>query len=607
MRAAVPAHYIKPNEVSRRPKCWIYLDTEAHDAPDATGSKQTWRLGVAAHDHRSEGADRWRPPEMETFATPADLWAWVDARTRSGERMVLIAHNLAYDLRIAQAFTILPALGWRLDRIRLDYEQGQVRWRRDGRTIQMVDSIAWVNAPLAVLADEVGMEKLELPAFDGPDDEWMQRCITDVAILRTVWRRILDWLHTEDLGTWQPSGASQAWSAWRHRFLTHRVLVHDDPDARDIERRAVWAGRAEAWRRGVLDDGAYHEVDFQCAYLAAARDCDMPTRPVGRKLDPTAGELERYLLNGRVLARVHVETDVPVLPVEMDGGICWPVGTYETVVWDPELRIAWEAGARVTVLEALVYKPEPALRAWAEWLWPLATDETGTVDPIVRRMAKHWARALVGRFGVRYRELVAFGDARGEDVSLVNVLDRDTKERYRLLMLGGDCWREGDMIEGENAVPSILGYVASETRARLWRAMVTAGLDELVHVDTDGMLVTDLGLERLAAAAIPGLRVKGSYRRVEVFATRQMVLDEQVRASGVPKRARRVGPQTFEATIWPQLSTSLAEGESGAVRLRRRQITLRGSDHRRVPTEGGRTVPYLLGEGVDRHELAHAV
>lgn len=592
--------------MSRRPKCWFYMDTESRVESDAIGGAQVWRLGVVAHDHRKDGPDRWREPELDAFDTPAELWAWVDARCRPGERAIFIAHNLAFDLRIAQAFTILPAMGWTMDRIRLDTEQTQVRWRDGKRTLLMIDSLAWLPAALAKIGEDIGTPKEPLPEPDAPADEWLARCMGDVQILRAAWRLVLDWVRVEDLGCWQSSGASQAWSAWRHRFMTDRVLVHDDDAVRALERRACWGGRAEAWKMGRHGDGPYSEFDFQCAYLAIARDVLLPARPVGVVDRPTLAEVLALTERAAVLTRCHVTTDVPIVPAELDGMIVWPTGDFDTVLWDCELRLAVENGATVEPIEAVVYHRRPILKAFAEWLWPMATGEAPDCDPIVHRVAKHWARAIVGRFGVRYREWVPFGEAHGPDVMLRHVADTVTGEHYRLISIGDRTLREGEVLEGENAVPAVMGAVMAELRCRLWRSMMVAGLVHVLHVDTDGLIVDQVGTARLLESPIEGLRVKGEYPSVEIFATRQLWLDGIVRATGVPRRAKRIGPRTFRGEVWPQLSTSLLAGEHDAVRVVPRTVTLLGTERRRVDHGDGTTgsVRLVAGERPAETEVA---
>lgn len=589
---SAPAHYIGGNELCRQPKCWVYLDTEAHIEDDGTSQVQTWRLAVTAHDHRRGSYDDWREPEWAVHATPDDLWGWIDDRARVGERLVVVAHNLAYDLRISDVFSHLPARGWSLDRIRLDAEQSQCRWRKGRRTILMIDSISWWPCALVELATDLGLDKPDLPAQSDGDDAWVARCTADVNVLRTAWRRLLDWLHDDDIGNWQPTGAGQAWSAWRHRFMEHKILVGDDQDLRDRERRAVWCGRSEAWRHGKHKAGPYTEWDLERAYLSIMRDCRIPIRPLGPAPESDAASLRHYAAVGNVLATVRVQTDVPLVPCEGPNGIYWPVGEFTTTLWDPELELLWGSDAKVDVLDTMVYRSRPALAQFAEWLFPMLDDEFAQADPIIHRIAKHWSRVLVGRFGVRYSVWEPFGDTPQPSVGLQNVSDMRDGSIWRLLSVGDRCLRESDTMEGENAVPSIMGWIMSETRARLWRAIEAAGPANVLHCDTDGLLVSPAGNERLEAAELVGLRVKSSWQKAEVFAPRQVALDGLLRAPGVPRRARRVGLNTWNGEVWNWLSSSLREGSADRVRVQRRTIRLLSTDHRRRHLSHGRTGPF---------------
>lgn len=591
-----PAHYIGGNALCRQPKCWVYLDTEAHSAWENGTQVQSWRLAVTAHDHRRGSYDDWRDPEWAVHATPDDLWDWIDRRARVGERMVVVAHNLAYDLRISDVFHHLPARGWRIDHIRLDAEQSQCRWRNGKRTIQMIDSTSWWPVALDTLAGELGLRKPPLPDEDAGADVWVDRCTADVNVLRTAWRRLLDWLHDDDIGNWQATGAGQAWSAWRHRFMTEKVLVGDDPVQRELERKAVWCGRAEAWRHGKHTTGPYTEWDLESAYLTVMRDCGVPVRPIAPCPEFDRESVEHFMGVANVLATVEVTTDVPLLPTDGPHGIYWPTGTFTTTVWDPELRLLFASDAKVRVVDAMVYRRRPALREFALWLFPMLTDEFARKDPIVHRTAKHWSRALAGRFGVRYSEWERFGSTVRNEVGLQNVSDLRDGTVWRMLSVGDVCMRESGKLEGENAVPSILGLIMSEIRARLWGVIVAAGSENVLHCDTDGVLVNEAGNERLELAGIEGLRVKSQYRRVEVFAPRQVVLAGQLRAPGVPRRARRVSGNTWDGEVWDRLGSSLRGGTADTVRVNRRTVRLSGVDHRRRHARRGATLPYVYGE-----------
>lgn len=570
------------------------MDTEAKTSRHDGGETQTWRLGVTSIDQRKRDWDKWTEPEFGIHDTPDDLWHWIDCRIAPGARAVLVAHNLAYDLRISRAFTILPARGWTLERIRPDGEQTFARWRNGSRSLVMIDSLSWFKAPLEVIGDELGMSKTPLPDEAASRSRWVQRCYRDVEILRVAWLKVIHWLHDADLGTWQPTGAGQAWSAWRHKHYTHPILCGDDEAIREMERGACWTGRAEAWRHGRYSDGPYQEYDVQLAYLRIMRDCDIPTRQLTAHDQPAPADVKDWMRSRAVLAVVDVETDVPVVPMQGPKGILWPVGRFTTTLWDPELRLLQSVGARITYRRVATYAQAPALASFAEWLWPMASGEAPDCDPIIHRVAKHWSRALIGRFGVRYATWEPYGEALPDAQMLGKVVLADTGKGSRMLTIGADCLRESGMVEGDNAAPFVLGWVMSETRRRLWATMQRAGLAHVLACDTDGLLVDREGATRLATDGHAGVRLKATYRSCEVIAPRMVVYDGSIRAPGIPRRSRQTGPRTFTGTNWEYLSTALSTGRPDQVVIKSRTVTLKGTDRRRQHLDDGLTAPYRV-------------
>lgn len=590
------AHYVGHNKVTRLPRVHVYLDSEAYVAEQAGGEVQTFRCAVTAYDRRAHGGDTWRDREWGEHTTTDQLWEWITARAQARARTVVVAHNLAYDLRICDAFGWLPAHGWKLSAIRLADRQAWCSWRSEGRTLVMVDSVSWVALPLERVGELVGVPKLPLPPWDDTDTAWLQRCRRDVEILAELWRRILAWLDADDLGNFKPTAAGQAWAAYRHRFMAHHLFVHEDTSAREAERASAHTGRCEAWSHGKLAGGPFTEWDYSNAYATIGAECDVPVKLHGELDRPTLAGVERAARKCAVLAEVTVTTDVPTVPVRTDDGIVWPVGTFATTLWENEIALALEHGAHVTVSRAWWYRRAPALQTFCRWVLDGVDPANVDTDPVVRVVLKHWGRALIGRTAAQWSRWETYGHSPLAEVALAKVFDVSSGDRYELLQLGHQMIRSTERGENPDAMVAIMAWVMAEARVRLWRTMNVAGLANVAYVDTDSMFVTPAGTDRLWAARIPGLRVKSEWRSVEVFGPRQLVLAGELRAAGVPRGARAVDGRTFVGDVWSGLPTSLRAGERDRVRIMRRTFRLRGTDRRRIHLPDGTTMPVTLGE-----------
>lgn len=582
-------HYIRPNHVTRLPRRHVCLDTEANQAEDRGVKTQTFRLAVASYDHQERKGVPWAKTQWGRFTNPQELWDWIDARTIKGRRLVVVAHNLGYDLRISQALEILPAMGWVLDVLKLDDGKAWCRWHRDGRGLVMVDSMSWYQKSLADLGALIGEAKPDLPEWDESDDAWFARCEADVRILRECWTRTLAWIQSADMGTWKPTGAGQGWAAWRHRFMSHKVLHHGIAAAAVAERAAAYAGRCEAWRWGDLGPGPWEEWDLQSCYAQVAYDHDLPTRLAGhggpRQAAGWVVKPGRFLH----LFRGTITTDVPVLPQRTKIGIRWPVGTFEGWWWDHEIRFAIESGASFEAAEAWRYESSPLLVDWATWCLDAIDPETSDLDPLIRLVVKGWSRSLIGKFGSRWSEWQEYGEAAPGGIRLAHMASPNGDGSRRLLSVGEKSMIEGDMIDSPDGAVHVMSYVMAVARMRLWRCMLTAGLDQVVYVDTDGLIVTPDGASKLQAASLPGLRMKSRWRHVEVYGPRSIVTDGRLRASGVSSKATRVGQRRWDGEVWRSLPTSLVRHELGSVVIAPRSWTLSGVDHRRAHLTNGAT------------------
>lgn len=590
-------YWIRPNDTARQPNSWVAFDCEARRARDRRGETQTFRLAVAEDWYRPTNDTPWYPPRRAEFTDPAALWAWIGRCRPDVSRTVVVAHNIAYDLRVTCALEELAGLGWTPEPPMISEGRVMFRFRKGRRRLVCVDSMNWWPWGLARVGEAIGMPKLDLPDDDDSDAGWWARCHRDVDILATAWGRLLDWVQASDLGTWKPTGAGQAMTAFQHRHLTHRVLCHQDQAARAAEREAAWCGRAEAWQHGQLSGGPFTEWDMTTAYCRIMEECEVPTQLVRATASRRLWDRSVAVSGQAGIARVLVTTDTPVAPHRAAEGVCWPVGTFETTLWDHELALVETHGGRWEFTEGWIYRCEPALRAFALWCRSILDAHPGAVDEAVRLAVKHFSRAIVGKFGSRHWEWVDWGPAPDGRLELSHGGDPEVAGSNLTLWCGGRWLVQGATVDSERSVPQVWSWIQAETRVRLWGLMLAAGLDNVVYVDTDGAIVTPAGHERLVAAELPGVRPKSEYQSVEILGTRQLILDQRLKAAGIPKDARPAGGNKWTANVWTQPATALLHGETDRVTIKPRTYRLVGGDHRRVRLAGGATEPVRVEKG----------
>ena len=593
------AHYLRASKKTRIPRDHLFLDVETRSRQTAGGQEHDFRLAVSEY-LRHDARRGWSTPEHRTHWNVTDLWVTVNALAKPKRRLIIWCHNLTFDLRASRALAALPAFGFDLEGISIENVQGWARFTRGDATVLMVDSVSWLPAPISKIATDLGMDQAPLPADDDPDHMWERRCIHDVAILRAAIRQVVDLLVNENLGPWRPTGSGQSHSAWRTRFLNHRPLVHDQVDALAAERAAQWTGRCEAWRWGEHTDGPYVEFDLSLAYCQIAADLELPSVLVG-EVEVTS--LDRALelgARGALLAEVEIETDTPVAPAAHDGHMIWPVGRFRSTLWSPELALLQNAGAQVHFHRAFYYRTAPVLRDAAQWIIDQLQTNPSNLTPVQLRLLKHWARCLVGRCALRYRDWQDIMLADDEKVTLGTWHDWDTGQITEMMQVGRRVKILAEQTEAPDSLPQIPGFIMSECRARLWRLMLTAGLDRVLYVDTDSLIVDQLGAKRLRRAIrqdLPWpLHEKGVYAEVDLAGPRMLVCDGNRRFAGVPLAATLDEHGKLVGEIFVSLREALHRNRYDLVQALKRHYSPTGTDHRRRRQPSGATVPIMLGE-----------
>src|SRR5260221_2647252 len=274
-------------------------------------------------------------------------------------------------------------------------------WRSSRGTLVFANRGTWLPVMLSSVAASAGLQRLPMPAETASRASWEKSCMRDADITYRIVTELLDYIRSENLGNWQPTGAGMAYATWRHRFLRHKVLVHAEETALEAERAAMHTGRAEAWRHGVLNRGIWTEVDMRDAYIRIAAECSMPVKlkyNTGRLSNEQYATLRR---DYRVLGKCMVANTVPVVRAHVGGRTLWPVATSETTLWRPELNLAMEEGASVRILDSWCYTRAPVLKEWAEWVLSITRRADDEISPVVRTWVKHCGRAFIGRLALR--------------------------------------------------------------------------------------------------------------------------------------------------------------------------------------------------------------
>jgi hypothetical protein len=572
----------------------------------------------------------------------------IESWTRSGQTTWLYCHNLAFDASTTDLPNELIRRGWQITSSHIIDSPIWFRFRRGRSRLVLTDSHGVWPCSLATIAADLGMAKTPLP--DPRDDDitgWWERCETDVTILATALLQALDYWDANQLGKWSVTGSGSGWSVYKTNFITEDILIDIDDSAMTFEQTATYGGRREAFRLGEWKRGQFVDMDFRAAYPSIAAKHDLPVRRLREFDHMDSVDYRDRKRNRGVIAECDVITTQPVAPVRYGESIFYPVGRYRTVLASPEIDLLLATGAHVSIGHGYEYRLGPAMALWGTWITDLITADRPDVPPVVRRQAKHWSRAVIGRWTMRLSRKVPLPGfpTTGQLVTRAEWLDYDPadlvlvdgQQRRRpgavparrtkgyQIMFGGEYYALRQDVWPENGFPAIWAFVESWCRVHLWHAMAAQPPGDVWQCDTDGFLLgrtARTNTRRRVAdddqamspgplqldpshpmegptLAGPQLVEKGRYSSARILGPQHTVLGGQRRFPGVPRTAVEVGPDTFHAETWPGFIHQVENGRPGTFRTGTRTLKVGAGLNPRWTLVSGRTLPVEMAP--DQH------
>lgn len=596
-RTAKP-HWLTPNHSVWSPDSVISFDTEtieSRDGDDLILSPRCWSLvWRLRHDHMPSLPRLTKRHGVEM----GELAEYVaDAARQAGETWIY-AHNLAFDISVSSLPLRLMATGWHMEDCMLGSESSWWVLKCDGRKLILTDSWSWLRCSLEDAAKDLKRRKRELPANDDDIGAWLKRCDKDAELLSEAVEVLMAWWDTNRLGRWQMTGAGCGWASARHQIRPKSILVGPDPARTPLERSAIHGGRKEVFHVGRVNGTIVADFDFQNAYPRITAAHRLPTRPEDSFASMTVETFERLGDDHDVIANVEVTTDTPCAPCRIDGETWWPVGRFMTTLCGPEIRYAISKGARVQISDGWRYRMGRPLADWADWQLRILAANPDHVPALVRRMVKHWGRAVVGRFAAHSSQVIAERPAEHPGWSLSTGADLATGVQLDILSIGGTEYVIAKDQEGADAFPALFAFVEAHCRVALAQMLDKRPQACILQCNTDGWLEARIardGKVEIDGAPWPHVVVrKGIWNDAIVLGPNHLDLPHRRRFSGIAMTAQQDGDGAYRWHDWPSLRWQLERGEMGRYRRPARAVELTGPFVRRWVLATGDTVPVTV-------------
>lgn len=593
------AHYIRRNRRAATPRRCVFFDCETVEERRGDLTLHSAFLIAAIYATRSRRGDlvereRW------IFRRRRDFLLWLSGKLRRREALYVFAHRAEFDVMASGLAEFLlrdldarslPASG-----------QGRFFWRARTRqgTVVLIDTMNFFDVSLAELGRMLGLPKLRMPGPEASAAEWEAYAMRDAEIILRAISRLILMIRQENLGNFAPTIASLAFNIFRHRFMPERsIMVHKRPGVTALERKAYFGGRAEAWRWGHVEGIVYY-LDVNSMYASIMRDLAVPVRLIGIYRDASVQDLQRWLKRYAVIAEVEIQVREPVAPLRTEEGVIFPVGTFRTVLCGPELELVLRKGRIRSVGRVALYQRAVVFREFIEYCWARRHEALQVDDEVMARFWKRVANALYGKFGqYSYEQKCVPATTCTDEIVVDRYVIADTHERGTLIHIGDRLlWTRRSGLAPDGMV-AISAYIASAARVRLWEIAERAGLENVLYMDTDAVMVNQAGRDRLEAWIGDGLgklKEKWISNGVTIYSSKHYITDLARTWAGIPRSAIWLedGKVVFKSMIHWQVA--MARGITAATAFRDGVKRVHPAVRGRTPTSDGRTLPVRVGD-----------
>lgn len=573
-----PWHTLKRNARSETAHNVIFFDTETRPEVLPDGSERDWLWFGWLCARSRTGKGNWGPARWVRFTTVKAFWRAINRLMRPGTRWFIFCHNTSYDLPVIDVFGAALGAGWTLEGAVIEAPPTILTFTRDGAKLVFLDTLNWLRMPLEKIGKQLGLHKVKMPARTACRARWDAYCRRDVRVIMRWGLQWLAFLKDNDLGGFAPTLAAQCFRTFRHRFMSHEIVIDGDEASHRLSREAYHGGRVECFRLG-LQKGPITGVDVNSMYPAVMLDGEFPIRLLRIVKSKPKRQWRKLLKKYCIVARCTVDAAEPCYPAHIDGRLQFPLGRFDAVLCTPEIHHALRRGELVEMRDIAIYEKAPIFREYVEFMWSSRLEAQKRGDDVGSWLYKHLGTNLYGKFGQTGLVYETSSTIKDKTARKYDIVDADSGKVWKARQLGGLLQIMGQEGEARDSFPAIAAHVTSLARVLLWKYIETAGLRHVLYTDTDSLYLTARGAfnikAHIDASALGRLKVVGVYEHMHIHGLKDYELPHSIVRKGVRASAEQLGPNVFKQTQWSSLKGLLDLGDLTAPRRKSVTKTLR--------------------------------
>lgn len=557
-------HWLRRNRRSRRPELLIFVDAEAdltpiHPEADAHTLRLGWACLAKYVPYKGLDVIGWHE-----ITDPVQFWDYVSRLAAEHKDTYVIGHNMAYDARVLHAFSIIPGIGWSPSYVILARSCFFVTFKADKNRLSLLDNMNLWDCSLADIGRSLGIPKIDIDLQIASDTEVSKYCRRDVEILVKAWDFWLELLDRENLGDFAITISSQAFNAFRHAHMHHKIGIHNNFEAIELERSSYKGGRCEVFRTGHFQLGPYYKLDVNGLYAYCMREFPTPRKLIKVISDVSPEYLGKLLDQYLVVADVILKTDEPLYAYTLKGYNVFPVGTFRATLTTWDLITALQHGHVVAIGPCALYEPAPLFREFIDHFTPLRQEYKAAGDLARSQLCKMLRNSLYGKFGQKGHRQAKVGEAPLDEVKVRRYIDAETGQTAEDWTFGGVTLRQTTEGEAFDSFPAIASHIAAAGRTVLNEYIRQAGPNNCYYADTDSLFVNQAGYDNLEVHLDPMelgcLKVEGVSPDLEIQAKKSYTFGDKQVHKGIRANAERTADGGWKQTHFTSIKWGFTHG-----------------------------------------------
>lgn len=426
-----------------------------------------------------------------------DFWEIIRRERDLHKQTWVFGHNIGYDLTLLKVWDWLDSGAASLVNCVLEDPPTVITVRMGKRLVKFVDTLNYWR---------LSVRDLSL-AYTGEDSQATQRsnrqspdsevCKWHVSVIEQAVLRLISHVSATRLCSFRATAASLSWAAWQGSFLTHAIMLHSQPLARALERRAYFGGRVLVAATGSVKKPV-SVLDVQSLYPSVMATSDLPCRLVKHTRLLKPAELAAAMRDYDGCADVNLGYGVYDFPVRNSCVPDFRNDPGRTCIAGDELRLAANSGQIRYVHEACLYQRQNLFASFVKHFWRLRSEATTAGNRAEAMIWKLFLNSLYGKFAQKGRR---WSDAphifsRGRYKYWWHTL-AGSRSFIRARDLAGKVETEVAGPEPRHAAPAIAAAITANARIRVAADLDLCGAANVLYSDTDSVHTLLPGRERL--------------------------------------------------------------------------------------------------------------